>query len=114
MAASRIPKRRRDLLRGEIEEARPPGGDDPADPQVLERHLAGLTDKLRSGSTGRVREAIRASVEKIVVAEDGSLTLDVKPEGLLGAQAAMADSTCRVTGPILERPFGSAMAGTGR
>ncbi len=58
-----------------------------------------------------MREAIRASVEKIVVSEDGSLTLEVKQEGLLGTQTAMATSDCRGTGPILERVIQS---GTGR
>ncbi len=61
--------------------------------------------------TGRVREAIRASVEKISVSEDGLLTLKVKPEGLLGIQRAIATSGGRGTGPILERTIQS---GTGR
>jgi hypothetical protein len=80
-------------------------------PQVLEQHLESLTDKLRSGSTGRVRETLRASVEKIMVGEDGSLTLQVRPEGLLGTGAGTADSNRRGTGTTLERTMQS---GTGR
>jgi hypothetical protein len=56
--------------------------------QPLERHLEGLTEKLRSGDMGRVREAIRASVERIVVGEDGALSMEVKPGGLLGGASA--------------------------
>jgi hypothetical protein len=33
------------------------------------------------------------------VSEDGLLTLEVKPEGLLGVQAAIAHSGCRGDGP---------------
>ena len=80
-------------------------------PQALEQHLAGLTERLRSGVTGRVREAIRASVEKILVCMDGSLTLEVKPEGLLGALPAMATSGRRGAEPTMERIIQSA---TGR
>jgi hypothetical protein len=60
-----------------------------------------------------VREAIRASVEKILVSEDGTLTLVVKPEGLLGTQAPIAHLGCRGlgSGAILERTIQS---GTGR
>ncbi len=99
---------RREVLRREIEEAENiRRGMLQLTPQVLERHLEGLVEKLRSGMTGRVREAIRASVKKILVSEDGSLTLEVRPEGLLGAQTAIADSGCRKTGPILERTIPS-------
>jgi hypothetical protein len=55
--------------------------------------------KLPSGDTGRGQEAIRVTIEKTMVGEDGTLTLEVKPEGLLGAQAAIAQSGCRGTGP---------------
>ncbi len=41
----------------------------------------GLTEKLRSGDTGRVREGIRTSAEMIVVDEDGTLSMEVKPGG---------------------------------
>ncbi len=103
---------RREILWREIEEAETTRrGMLQLTPQALERHLEGLTDKLRSGITGRVQEAIRASVEKIVVREDGSLTLVVKPEGLLGTQTAMATSGCQEAGPMLERAIQS---GNGR
>ena len=80
-------------------------------PQALERHLESLVEMLRSGMTGRVREAIRASVEKILVGTDGSLTLEVKPEGLLGTQASIAQLSCRGIGtePIMERTIPSSI-----
>ncbi|MGD0267401.1 MAG: hypothetical protein ABSD47_21025 [Candidatus Methylomirabilota bacterium] len=68
-----------------------------------DRHLEGLTAKLRSGDTGRGREAIRATIENTMVGEDETLTLAVKPEDLLGAQTAIAHSGCRGSGPIMER-----------
>jgi hypothetical protein len=40
----------------------------------MEQRLESLVEKLRSGKTGRVREA------SILVSEDGSLTLEVKLE----------------------------------
>jgi predicted transcriptional regulator len=42
-------------------------------PAALERHLQGLAEKLRSRTTGRVREAIEQSVARFVVGVDGSL-----------------------------------------
>jgi hypothetical protein len=60
-----------------------------------DRHAEGLTEKLRSGDSGRGREAIRATREHTIVGEDETLTLAVKPEGLLGAQTAIAHSGCR-------------------
>ena len=59
-------------------------------PAALERHLQGLTEKLRSGMTGRVREAIEQSVARIVVAVDGSLTIEATPGGLLGLEGNLA------------------------
>jgi hypothetical protein len=56
----------------------------PIVPQALEQRLEELTEKLRSGATARVREAIRASAEKIMEGPDRSLTLEVKPDGLPG------------------------------
>lgn len=52
-------------------------------PAALQRHLDGIIEKLRSGVNGKVREAIQRMVAQIVVGEDGSLTLDTKPVGLL-------------------------------
>ena len=72
-----------------------------------DRHLEGLTEKLRSGDTGRGREAIRATIENNMVGEDGTLTLTVKLEGLVEAQTAIAHSGCRGSGPIMERTIRS-------
>jgi hypothetical protein len=68
-----------------------------------DRHLESLTEKLRSGDMGRVREAIRATIEHTVVGAGGTLTLDVKPAGLLGARAAIAHSGCRGSGTTVVR-----------
>ena len=68
-----------------------------------DRHLEDLTEKLHHGDMGRVREAIRATIERTVVGEDGSLTLDVKPQGLLGARAAIAHSGYRGSGARVVR-----------
>ena len=53
-------------------------------PAALERHLQGMTEKLRSGVHGKVREAIQQSVARILVGDDGCLTVGAKPGGLLG------------------------------
>ena len=58
-----------------------------------------------------MREAIRATIENTMVGEEGTLMLDVKPEGLLGAQTAIAHSGCRGDGPQMERTVQSS---TGR
>jgi hypothetical protein len=42
-----------------------------------------------------VREAIQATVGRIVVAADGSLTLEAKPEGLLGLDGTTVPLWCR-------------------
>ena len=56
-------------------------------PAALERHLQGMTEKLRSGVNGKVREAIQQSVARILVGVDGTVTLETKPDGLLGVKA---------------------------
>ena len=56
-------------------------------PAALERHLQGMTEKLRSWVNGKVREAIQQSVARILVGADGTLTLETKPDGLLGVKA---------------------------
>jgi hypothetical protein len=98
-------ERRRATLQAEL--AQLDGGQQsagiPLTPAALERHLEGMAEKLRSGDTGRVREAIRATIENTMVGEDGTLTLAVKPEGLLGAQTAIAHSGCRGTGTHVVR-----------
>ncbi len=53
---------------------------------MLERHLQGMTEKLRSGVNGKLREAIQQSVARILVGVDGSLTIEAKPEWLLGVE----------------------------
>jgi hypothetical protein len=86
----------RDLLRREIEEAeKTRRGALQLTPQALERRLEGLVEKLRSGATGRVREAIRVSVASILVSAEGLLTLEGRPEGLLGAETSIAHLGCR-------------------
>ena len=53
-------------------------------PAALEHRLQGMTEKLRSGVKGKVREAIEQSIARILVGVDGSLTIEAKPGGLLG------------------------------
>jgi DNA invertase Pin-like site-specific DNA recombinase len=53
-------------------------------PAALDQHLQGLTEKLRSGVSGKVREVIQQAVARILVGVDGSLTIEAKPGGLLG------------------------------
>ena len=55
-------------------------------PAALQRHLEGMTEKLRSGVNGKVREAIQQSVAKILVGTDGTVTVETKPDGLLGVE----------------------------
>jgi hypothetical protein len=59
-------------------------------PATLERHLQGMTEKLRSGVDGRVREAIQQSIAQILVGVDGNLTIQAKPGGLLGLERNIA------------------------
>jgi hypothetical protein len=53
-------------------------------PAMLERHLQGMTETLRSAMAGRVRDAIQQSVARILVGVDGDLTIEAKPKGPLG------------------------------
>jgi len=53
-------------------------------PAALDQRLQGLTEKLRSGVSGKVREVIERAVSRILVMADGSLTIEAKPGGLLG------------------------------
>ncbi len=64
-------------------------------PAALHRHLQGMVEKLRSGVAGRVREAIQESVARILVGVDGTLTLEAKPDGLLGLKGTIAPLGCR-------------------
>ncbi len=86
--ALRAAEERRVALQAEL--AQLDGNRQPAVVQLisamLERHLQGMTEKLRSGVNGKVREAIRQSIARIVVGVDGSLTIQAKPGGLLGME----------------------------
>ncbi len=59
-------------------------------PAALEHRLQGITEKLRSGVNGKVREAIEQSITRILVGVDGSLTIEAKPGGLLGLERDLA------------------------
>ena len=61
-------------------------------------YLEGLTVTLRNGDTGRVRDTLRTMIECTVMGAYGTLTLDIKPQSLLGAQTAIAHSGCRGAG----------------
>ncbi|HTU00369.1 MAG TPA: hypothetical protein VMG58_01085 [Candidatus Sulfotelmatobacter sp.] len=55
-------------------------------PATLRRHLEGVTEKLRSGVNGKVREGIQQLVTRIVVGLDGSLAIDGNAENVLGVK----------------------------
>jgi hypothetical protein len=71
-------------------------------PAMLERHLQRMTEKLRSGVNGKVREAIQQSVARILVGVDGSLTIEAKPGGLLGVERNIAQVECREGQTLIE------------
>ena len=85
-------EQRRTTLQGEL--ARLNGNQEPAvvqlTPAALERHLQGMTEKLRSGVNGKVREAIQQSIARILVGGDGGLTIEAKTGGLLGLEGNVA------------------------
>ena len=74
-------------------------------PAALQHRLQGLIEEFRSGEPGRVREAIQATVGRIVVAVDGGLTLEAKPGGLLGLDETTVPLGCRGNGPIIEQNY---------
>ena len=76
-------------------------------PVALERHLQGMTEKLRSGVNGKVREAIQQSVSRILVGGDGTVTLETKPDGLLGVEAIQVRLEGE-EGGLIQQPFHSA------
>lgn len=77
-------------------------------PAALERHLEGMTEKLRSGVNGKVREAIQQSVARILVGVDGSLTMEAKPDGLLGVEGVHARlETTRDESPMIRQAVSS-------
>jgi hypothetical protein len=55
-------------------------------PAMPEQHLEGMTEKLRSRVSGKVRGAIQQSVARIPVVVDGSLTIRAQPSGVLGLE----------------------------
>jgi hypothetical protein len=67
-------------------------------PAALERHLQELTQQLRNGVQGKVRDAIERTVGKITVDADGAMTIEAKPEGLLGLDGRFAPLGSR--GPV--------------
>jgi hypothetical protein len=81
-------ERRRATLQAEL--ARLNGGHPSAVlrliPAALEVRLQGLTEKLRSGLNGQVREAIQQSIARILVGTDGSMTIEARTGGLLGLE----------------------------
>jgi hypothetical protein len=61
-----------------------------------------MTEKLRSGVNGKVREAIQQSVARILVGADGSVTIEAKPGGLLGVEGNLSPLECREGRTLLE------------
>ncbi len=71
-------------------------------PAALDQHLQGLTEKLRSGVSGKVREVIERAVSRILVRTDGSLTIEAKPGGLLGVNGTIAQVDSREGWALIE------------
>jgi hypothetical protein len=74
-------------------------------PAALERHLEGMTEKLRSGMTGRVREAIQESIARILVDVNGSLTMVAKPDGLLRLEGIHVRLDSKEEGGLIQQSF---------
>ncbi len=53
---------------------------------AMERLLHGVTERLRCGTDGKLREDIQQSVTRILVGVDGSLTIEAQPGGPLGLE----------------------------
>jgi hypothetical protein len=51
---------------------------------------------------GRVREAIQQSIARILVGVDGSLTIEAKPDGLLGVNGTITQVEGRDGRPLIE------------
>jgi len=64
-------------------------------PAMLERPLQGMLENLRSGMTGRVREAVQRSIARNLVGVDGTLTIKPKPDGLPGVVESLGLLGCR-------------------
>jgi hypothetical protein len=91
----------------QAELARLDGNEQPAvvqlTPAALERHLQGMTEKLRSEVNGKVREAIQQFIDRILVGVDGSLTIEARPYGLLGVEKGnLPELDCRQNGATPE------------
>ncbi len=71
-------------------------------PLMLEPHLQGMTEKLRSGDKGKVREAIQQSITRILVGVDGIITLETKADGLLGVEGIHARLSREDDGGIID------------
>ncbi len=76
-------------------------------PAALERHLEGMTEKLCSGVNGKVREAIHQSVARILVGGDGTVTLETKPDGLLGVERIHVRLDGEEKGGLIQQSFHS-------
>jgi hypothetical protein len=103
-AALGAAERRQTALQAEL--TRLEGTQQPAVVQItparLERHWQGLTEKLRSGVNGKVREAIQQTVTRILVGVEGSLTIEARPGGLLGLDGNITQGDCQEEGDLLE------------
>jgi hypothetical protein len=69
-----------------------------------------MTEKLRSRVTGKVREAIQQSVARILVGVDGTVTLETKPDGLLGVKAIHVRLDGEEEGGLIHQSFLSSSA----
>ena len=49
-----------------------------------------------------MREAIQRTLGKIVVASDGKMPIEARPDGLLGIEGRFVSLGCRGVGPIIE------------
>jgi len=61
-------------------------GEQPSAVIQLPPRSSGITEKLRSGVHGQVRDTIQASIAWILVGVDGSLTIEARLGGLLGVE----------------------------
>jgi hypothetical protein len=109
-------EQRRATLQAEL--ARLDGSQQPAvvqlTPAMHERHLQGMTEKLRSGVNGKVREVIQQSIARILVDVDGSLSIEAKPDGLLGVKGNLAQMDYQEGRTLLEQGIVSPGGGQGR
>jgi hypothetical protein len=82
----------------EVEKVRAPGALQ-LTPAALDRYLQALVQELGSGVQGTVRDALERTVGKITVERDGTMTIETKPDGLLGIEGRFAPLGCRGSGP---------------